>query len=178
MSKFIFVRHGQSEANAVTAIAQDDTPLTELGIQQARETAEKVFPLGIKTIVSSPLVRARQTAETIAAELDVDKSHVKTIDELREKELGDFKGKLREHEPVYYFMLEDINGVESCANMIKRAQTALSKIIALAKDGPVLVVGHSVSGFYLLQVAKGKTKVEDLDTPNHMQNADFIEVNL
>jgi len=61
------IRHGQSEFNA--AYKDDgidpmifDAPLTEKGIQQAKNTRAAVLDLGIKLVVASPLTRAIQTA--------------------------------------------------------------------------------------------------------------------
>ncbi|HEX5267455.1 MAG TPA: histidine phosphatase family protein [Acidimicrobiales bacterium] len=62
----ILVRHGQTEANAAGLLqGRVDLPLTELGRRQA-EAAAGVVPPGAR-IVSSPLRRAVQTAQILAA---------------------------------------------------------------------------------------------------------------
>ena len=69
MSVIYFVRHGQTVWNAENKICgATDSPLTELGHQQAVETAEKIHNLGIKAdmILYSPLSRARDTAMHIS----------------------------------------------------------------------------------------------------------------
>jgi broad specificity phosphatase PhoE len=61
----ILVRHGQTEANAQgLLLGRADPPLTETGRRQARSLAT-ALPTAAR-IVSSPLMRARQTAEVIA----------------------------------------------------------------------------------------------------------------
>ena len=50
--------------------------------------------------------------------------------------------------------------------------------IAEKAAGTVVVVGHATSGFYFLQIAKGKTRFVDFDPINQMSNAEFIEVEL
>lgn len=172
----MFVRHGQSEANANIEIARPDSPLTEQGKQEAKQTAANLADKHITHILASPMPRARQTAEIIAQELGV--KEIEFLDELREKGLGEFEGKHRDHEPEWYFLLEDTAGVESRQSALDRAHTALTKIRQKADQETILVVGHSVSGFYLRQAAAGKTRAADLDAPSHMPNAGYIEVTI
>ncbi len=65
-----FIRHGESEANLreVFAGQKDDSALTEKGREQAREAGNKIKSLGlnIDIIVSSPLIRAFDTAKIVA----------------------------------------------------------------------------------------------------------------
>lgn len=64
MTKFILVRHGQSEANKLGLFAgHSDFPLTELGTLQAQKTAEYIMQNHkIDVIYSSDLKRAYSTA--------------------------------------------------------------------------------------------------------------------
>jgi broad specificity phosphatase PhoE len=63
------VRHGQSEGNI--GRTSPDPPLTELGIKQARWTALRFRGVRLNRIYASPFLRAIQTAEIIADELDM-----------------------------------------------------------------------------------------------------------
>ncbi len=72
----ILVRHGQSEWNAAytrTRIDPDipDPPLTAEGRRQAAEAATVLAELRIERLLTSPYVRALETAEIIAARLEV-----------------------------------------------------------------------------------------------------------
>lgn len=70
MSKIYFVRHGESEWNVADRICgQTDIPLTAKGHAQAEETGKKIQAQGIhaEAILCSPLLRAKETAEHIAA---------------------------------------------------------------------------------------------------------------
>ena len=63
MTKMIFVRHGQSEANLARVFAgHTDTVLTELGKSQAENTARFLRDYKIDAIYASDLTRAMQTA--------------------------------------------------------------------------------------------------------------------
>lgn len=72
MKRFYFVRHGESEGNVGKIIQGAATPLTEKGKNQAKLIAKRVADLEIDHIVSSTMVRAKHTAEEIAATLKKD----------------------------------------------------------------------------------------------------------
>ena len=68
MTKMIFVRHGQSEANLARVFAgHTDVALTELGKIQAERTAQFLRDYPIDAIYASDLRRAMQTAAPTAA---------------------------------------------------------------------------------------------------------------
>ena len=70
---FYFVRHGQTEMNAKGIKQGVEGSLSEKGKAQAAETAKK-FPKHRgrpEIIISSPYVRAKETSEIIAKELDL-----------------------------------------------------------------------------------------------------------
>ncbi len=90
MGKLILVRHGESEANRQRIFAPDDSPLTEFGRRQALEVARRIaarFRPG--RIVSSDFLRARQTAEILAAEFGIG---LALVPELRERDFGPLTG--------------------------------------------------------------------------------------
>ncbi|MEG9227459.1 histidine phosphatase family protein [Aeromicrobium sp. Sec7.5] len=67
----VWLRHGQSTWNAAGRF-QGHTPhppLTELGLEQAHAAAAEAATLRIDHVVSSPAVRARQTALVVARAL-------------------------------------------------------------------------------------------------------------
>jgi broad specificity phosphatase PhoE len=179
MSKFIFVRHGQSDGNANGYIANVDTKLTEAGIFQAKATAMKIKDKSITKIVCSPMVRAQQTAEAIAAELGLDLAHIEVIQELRERGLGEVEGKLKDHDSEWYLTNNETDlGIESREKLIKRMRACLDKLSDIAESENVLAVGHAISGYYLAEVAEGKNKFENFSSAQEILNADFIEIDL
>lgn len=179
MSKFIFVRHGQSEGNAEGYIASAKTKLTELGIKQARETAEKLKEFKIDIIACSPMIRAQQTAETIAAELGINVASIKVIEELRERGLGLLEDNPKDHENDWYPTFDNEFGAESRRELIDRMDRAVTKIKELVKDKKtVLVVGHAISGYYLIEVASGRRNIEEFEPPTEILNAGIVEVSI
>ena len=70
---FYIFRHGQSTYNLIgrTQGHTNDSVLTELGQEQAADIGQKLKDKGIELIVTSPLKRARQTAELANQSLNV-----------------------------------------------------------------------------------------------------------
>jgi broad specificity phosphatase PhoE len=67
MTELILVRHGQTESNIKKYLqGQSDGPLIEIGKKQARAIAEVLKEKEIDMVISSPLIRARDTAKEIA----------------------------------------------------------------------------------------------------------------
>ena len=64
MGKLILVRHGQTEMNVQSLyFGKLNPPLNDLGISQAYQAKEKLLDIDYDIIYSSPLERAKQTAE-------------------------------------------------------------------------------------------------------------------
>lgn len=174
MSSFIFVRHAKSQANQDKIIAAPDSSLTKEGEAQARKTGRALKKSGVTVIVSSPLLRARQTAEIIAKQLKI--ADVQVIDDLRERGFGQLQKHAKDHPAEWYFTVDGESDVEPKGVVIARCEAALAKIRKLAQTDKVVVVGHAVSGFYLRQVAAGKRFFEDFDPPKEVQNSSHAEV--
>lgn len=89
--QLILVRHGETLHN-VAGIAQGwgDSALSDRGEQQVRRLAERLVAYRPDAIYSSPLLRARSTAEAIAAATGLE---VRMLDELREMNYGGWEGK-------------------------------------------------------------------------------------
>ena len=90
---FYYLRHGETEANAAGTIAGSlDVHLTPLGREQARLAARALENAPITAIYSSPLRRARETAQPIAEALGLP---VTLLEEIAERNWGDLEGMPR-----------------------------------------------------------------------------------
>jgi broad specificity phosphatase PhoE len=72
----LLIRHGQSEFNVVYSVTRQDPgirdpKLTAEGRTQAREAAGALAAHGVARLIASPYTRALETAEIIAAILDL-----------------------------------------------------------------------------------------------------------
>jgi probable phosphoglycerate mutase len=86
-----FVRHGESEANLLREFSNSGIkhPLTEKGIAQAQELAQKLRDIPFAAIYSSPVLRAQQTARIVAEQLGMP---VEVTEALREWNVGIYEG--------------------------------------------------------------------------------------
>ena len=67
----ILVRHGESTGNAEgLLLGRIDSPLTDRGLEQARSLSDIVA--GATRLISSPLARARDTAEALGTGLPIE----------------------------------------------------------------------------------------------------------
>ena len=88
--KLYISRHGQTPWNVEDLVCgRADVPLTEVGQQQARLLAESAVDKGIDVILSSPLQRARQTAQAVSDAIGVP---IQIDDRLIEFDFGTYDG--------------------------------------------------------------------------------------
>jgi broad specificity phosphatase PhoE len=158
---FWFLRHGETDWNA-QGLSQGttDIPLNSVGLAQARRAAKTLTGLGgITTIIASPLVRARVTAEIAAAALGLPVS----LDEgLREVEFGEQEGKpMGDWYDDWIAGRYTPAGAETFAGLYERAVAAVNR--ATAQPAPVLVVAHGAL-FRALRLAFGHAP--NVRTPN------------
>ncbi|TAN30445.1 histidine phosphatase family protein [bacterium] len=72
--KMLLIRHGQTPSNLTGAIdtVPPGAPLTALGIAQASALGPALMHEGLAAVYSSPLLRARSTAEILAQHLGLE----------------------------------------------------------------------------------------------------------
>lgn len=87
MNRLLLVRHGENRANLTKEFSHRliDYPLTAKGKLQAEQTATYLSAYPVTQVFTSPLKRARETAEIIAAELGVS---VRVLEPFRELDVG------------------------------------------------------------------------------------------
>lgn len=158
---FWFLRHGETDWNAEgRSQGRTDIPLNHVGEAQARRAARTLAGLGpIATIVASPLVRARVTAEVAAAALGLPVAFDADLQEVgfgveEGQPMGDWYDSwiAGEYTP---------EGAETFAMLHDRAVAAVNR--ATARPGPVLIVAHGAL-FRALRLAFGHKP--NVRTPN------------
>ncbi len=147
MSSVVFVRHGQTDANRNgVLLGRLDPPLNDAGREQASAVAARVSRLEPVRVVTSPLVRAVETAEIVASacavrEVDVDAR-------LIEVDYGEYDGlPLGElPEDLVWKWRNDADfappGGESLASVGKRMGEYTREVLDTLADGPVVAVSH------------------------------------
>jgi broad specificity phosphatase PhoE len=136
---FLFLRHGETDWNA-QGLSQGNVeiPLNGVGHAQAERAARTLTGLGIATVVSSPLSRARVTAEIVAGALRLP---VAVEDDLREVGFGEQEGKpMGDWYDDWIAGAYTPEGGETFPALLERAVAAVNR--ATARPAPVLVVAH------------------------------------
>lgn len=151
MVSIFFLRHGQAFNNTEKILA-GRTPgvsLTETGINQAEKIAEFLKPLNISAIYSSPIERAKHTAEIVAKQSSIENT---VDDRLIELDMGKFTGVpydeiFSKHGNVFLKFYEGKaeiahNGVETFLEVKKRISSMVDFVIKKHQDEKVVLVTH------------------------------------
>ncbi len=159
--RLYFVRHAQSEANVRMVISNRDLPhpLTDLGRQQAAALARSLADVTLSVIYSSPIVRAAETAQIVAASRGLP---FEFADALREPDCGIIEGRAdedawAEHDRVMQDWAvrrrfdSHIEGGESLFDLRARFVPFIERLIAShgSTDHNILLITHG-SLLYLM----------------------------
>lgn len=148
MTTIFLARHGESDWNVEKRFqGHSDRPLTERGRDQAHALADLVGSEKIDAVYTSPLSRARETAEIVAARAGLE---AVALPELREVDTGSWSGLSRADVEARFpegFARWRSGGSgwengETYEEMAERVIGALRKIAEDHPDGRVLVISH------------------------------------
>lgn len=133
----ILIRHGESEANAKNIVSHEKNlyPLTERGRDQAARTGRNLYPIReyISDMISSPILRAKETAEIVMQSMGISKGII--IDEdLRENDLGSFNNGPSYRLPKYH---KEGGGIESFHSVGERMYNSI-----ISRDGINIYFSH------------------------------------
>jgi len=151
ITKLFLIRHGQSAGNAEGRFGgHGPTPLSDLGLKQARLTAKALSKEGITAIYSSDLPRALQTAECLADKLGI---KVKTTKAFRERHVGVLEGltfdESKQNHPRDYYALVNrnvhhvITHGESYRHLLKRATGQLWEVLSDHQGEKIVIYSHT-----------------------------------
>ncbi len=145
MGRLILIRHAESEGNRAQCFTpHPEIPLTDVGRTQARNAATVLAArFAPARIVSSPYLRARQTADILAAHLGLT---VEVLHDLRERSYGELAGTPYSsprpgYDPARYWTWRPPGG-ETLDEVVVRAGAALDGLVAAAPDDEIVVVSH------------------------------------
>lgn len=150
--KILVTRHGQTDWNVLGKIqGQTDIELNDVGRQQAEETGKLIENETINLIITSPLKRAKETAQIINKRFNV-----KIIEDCRlmERKFGQSEGltkndirQLKVNNPEIddiwnYNKNIEFNGREIMYDFCNRIYEFLDDVIKTYKDKNILLVTH------------------------------------
>jgi len=141
--KIYIIRHGQTDWNLINKIqGQKDVSLNKSGIMQAEKVRDEIEKYDFDLIICSPLKRAKQTAEIINQNKNVQIIYDKA---LMERGLGDFEGTQSnfDENPIYNLKLNlEINNIEPAKKFYDRVLNLLNYIKNNLADKKILLVTH------------------------------------
>ncbi|MDQ3762079.1 MAG: bifunctional RNase H/acid phosphatase [Actinomycetota bacterium] len=160
-TRLLLLRHGQTERSAQGRYSgRADLPLTDLGERQAAAAAARLASTeGVAAVVSSPMLRARQTAKPVADALGVP---LNVHDGLIETDFGAWEGltfaEARARDPdLHTRWLTDTSvatpGGESMDAVHRRVRRVRDQLIAEHGAATLVVVSHITPIKALLRMA-------------------------
>ncbi len=152
MVKILLVRHGETDWNKIHRLqgGGSDTPLNELGYQQAESVALRLKKEKLEAIFSSPLQRAMHTARAISRYHQLE---VISLPELKEIGVGKLEGADSTAMNVRWDQLlcqpdcdeVKLYGIEPIGDVQKRTWSAIQDVSHRYPQGSVVVVSHYVA---------------------------------
>ena len=183
--KLYFVRHGQSEANTLHIISNRASPLglTPLGKEQARNLAKTLSNVPFTAVYSSPICRARETAQILATSFN---QTYQITEALREYDCGILEDQSDEvswtlHREIaedwvfHHNYLRKPEGGECFLDIQNRFVPFIEDLLRQGRnnDDPILLVGHG--GLFQLMLPLLLTNVDDLYVQSHgMGHTEYI----
>ena len=145
----LLLRHGETPMSVQKRYAgRSDVPLTDTGVLQAAAAAKRLASAGIGVIVTSPLLRATQTAQEVA---EVTGAPVVTDQGFRETDFGAWDGltfaEVRQRWPadVTAWLADPAvapPGGESLVEVGARVTEALHRVLTGHQQQTILIVSH------------------------------------
>jgi broad specificity phosphatase PhoE len=145
----LLARHGQTADNAGGRIlGRRDPPLTAVGLEQAERLAASLRDAGVRAVWTSPLLRARHTAEVVGAALGL---QPEVLPDLVESARGRWEGRsvaeiARETPDLYRaFVAADPSFAFPGGESLGEQGTRTARALAVVAQGPLpaLVVAHA-----------------------------------
>ncbi|MDT2813577.1 histidine phosphatase family protein [Vagococcus carniphilus] len=156
--KLYFTRHGKTEWNQEMRLQgmHGDSPLLQESLEEIEKLGRHLKEIPFTKIYSSPLKRAKMTAEGICCELN-QQPQIQFASELKELGLGKLEGQRiidsREKYPKEMWTLRNdpsqydptpFNG-EVYEDMLARSVGFVQEVVSNTETGPILFVSHGVT---------------------------------
>lgn len=160
--KVYFVRHGQTDWNVEHKImGRTDIELNDEGRRQAQVMREKLSSVHFDYILSSPLLRAKETAEIIA--LSHPNANFAVLEELTERNFGDYEGKPNngDYYGLWFANNTSMPNGESVKDLRGRVFSFLDSLAELYSGKDLLLVSHGGVGVIIESYFRGAPESND-----------------
>ena len=178
--KIYYVRHGQTDWNLTKKMQGGGTEkaLNETGINQANQTREELENVEYDIVICSPMHRAKQTAEIINKNKDI---QTITDERIRERKLGKLEGheitEEIEHQIWDYDLNYQIPDGENLHDFEKRILEFFEDIKKKYPDKTVLIVAHGGVAKVIKAHLYGMPESRNLSDIS-MKNCEIIEAEI
>ena len=163
MTKVCLVRHGVTDWNAIRRIqGREDIPLNDKGKKQADECGKYLKDFHFDVLISSPMVRAKQTAEIINKHVGLPR--IIEMADFMERDYGVVSG-LTIEERKKMFLDQEHPSIESWDALSQRVMRGIETIHEAYLGQSVLLVVHGGVINAILgtisneELGHGKTKI-------------------
>ncbi|MBG9818965.1 MULTISPECIES: histidine phosphatase family protein [Bacillus] len=147
MTTICLVRHGETDWNAAKRIqGRTDIPLNDTGKWQAEQTGLYLKDVHWDVVISSPLIRAKETAHLILNHVH---APLVIMDDFIERDYGDAEGMSFE-ERQKLFPDKRYPNMEPLETIQNRMLEGIEKVRAAYPDQHVLIVAHGAAIHALL----------------------------
>jgi uncharacterized phosphatase len=159
------LRHGETDWNILGKLqGREDVPLNATGIGQIKDTVQFFKKTGWEIIITSPLSRAKMSAEIISKETGNTKIHEET--DFTERDFGAASGMTAE-EREKAFPGGECPGIEPLEALQNRTVTALLKYAEKYRGKNIIIVSHGAAINSILaylsgnEIGSGKTTLKN-----------------
>jgi len=173
------IRHGQTNGNRDRIVQMPDTPLSELGHQQAKQLVQRFENIPIAKIICSDYLRTQQTAAPLHAlnKSALNPSIFSLQPLLRERSFGDLRGKAYDDIDADFFAdgYSPPNG-ETHQQFVERVNLAWEFVLSTYQNtvGSIIVMTH---GLVLRELIKQHLIADDcMLSLSDFQNTCITEV--
>ncbi len=163
--KIYLIRHGETDWNLQGKVqGREDIPLNDKGRMQAKQSGVVLQGTGAKIVVTSPLIRARETAKIITNSLD--NAQLIIEDALIERDFGLMSGMTYDRKKVFdNFGHEET--MEPLKDLSKRFIDCIIKYAARYFGQDIIMVSHGAAINSVIMVltdgekGSGKTRLKN-----------------
>ncbi|MBI3634127.1 MAG: class I tRNA ligase family protein [Candidatus Yonathbacteria bacterium] len=182
-NKYFVMRHGEAESNrerivSSTIATGNSHGLTEKGRKEVKEASQRLDRESIQIIISSPFLRARQTAESVADTLGLNSKEIIIDERLKEIDTGVFDGKSIDDYRGYFASMREkfIKRPEKGENLLdvkRRVMELMDELEEKYQGKNILLVTHE----YPLWMITSGVEGADVDRALGIKegNDDFIK---
>lgn len=141
--KLFLIRHGETDWNKQGRFqGREDIPLNETGIKQALNCGQALKGEHYAAVITSPLMRAKKTAEVIAEVVGTEKVIVE--EDLIERDFNKISG-MTPQERKAFLASGQVDNKEPFEVICKRMQRGIMKYARMFYDENIILVSHGAS---------------------------------